>query len=136
MKRFATLLSVAMFAAALFAQPANVYAQDEETTQTVKSVKEADKSKAKAEPKTAKEKRAAAKKRKAKVDTSVSGDKTPKGVKAAGNANCPVSGAPVGSMQAGSHIVYKGYKVGLCCDGCKGRFNSNPDSYLNAALGR
>lgn len=57
-------------------------------------------------------------------------------VKNAGNANCPVGGSPVGSMQAGSHIVYKGYKVGLCCDGCKGRFMQDPDTYLRKALGK
>ncbi len=49
------------------------------------------------------------------------------------NKNCPVSGAAVGSMQAGSHIVYKGHKIGLCCDGCIGKFNADPDKYLQVA---
>lgn len=49
------------------------------------------------------------------------------------NKNCPVSGAPVGSMQAGSHIIYKGQKVGLCCDGCIGKFKEDPEKYLSAA---
>ncbi len=56
-------------------------------------------------------------------------------VKEVGNANCPVGGAPVGSMQPGSHIVYDGYKVGLCCDSCKGRFMSDPAAYLKKAQG-
>lgn len=55
-------------------------------------------------------------------------------VKPVNNANCPVSGHPVGSMQPGSHIVYKGYHIGLCCDSCKGRFNQNADAYLQAML--
>ncbi len=70
-----------------------------------------------------------------KSKTQAKGKKSP-AVKPANNANCPVGGAPVGSMQEGSHIVYKGYKVGLCCDGCKNKFNSDPDAYLNKALGR
>lgn len=53
--------------------------------------------------------------------------------KAVNNPKCPVSGAPVGSMQAGSHIVYKGMKVGLCCDGCIGKFNEDPEKYLKSA---
>ncbi len=55
-------------------------------------------------------------------------------LKAAGNANCPVSGHPVGSMQPGSHVVYKGYKVGLCCDSCKERFMGDADANLQKAL--
>src|SRR5688572_894032 len=58
----------------------------------------------------------------------------PSEVKDAKNANCPISGHPVGSMQAGSHIVYKGHKVGLCCDSCKKRFNEDPETYLKKAL--
>lgn len=55
-------------------------------------------------------------------------------VKPINNPNCPVSGHPVGSMQKGSNVVYKGYQVGLCCDGCIGRFNQNADAYLQALL--
>lgn len=55
-------------------------------------------------------------------------------VRPVNNPNCPVSGHPVGSMQPGSHIVYKGYHIGLCCDSCKGRFNQNADAYLQAML--
>lgn len=54
--------------------------------------------------------------------------------KPVGNANCPVSGHPVGSMAAGSHVDYKGHEVGLCCNGCIGKFNKNADKYLQAAL--
>jgi len=71
-----------------------------------------------------------------KKDEGKKKEKSAGAVKDAGNANCPISGAPVGSMQAGSHVVYNGYKVGLCCDGCQGRFNQDPEANLKKALGR
>lgn len=51
-----------------------------------------------------------------------------------GNANCPVSGHTVGSMQKGAHVDYNGYQVGLCCNGCTGRFNKNAEKNLQEAL--
>lgn len=54
----------------------------------------------------------------------------------AGNANCPISGKPVGSMQAGASVTYAGYKVGLCCMGCEGAFNKDPDANLKKALAK
>lgn len=49
------------------------------------------------------------------------------------NVNCPIGGGAVGSMQEGSHVIYKGYRVGLCCDGCSKAFNEDPDKYLKIA---
>jgi len=49
------------------------------------------------------------------------------------NKNCPVSGHASGSMQKDSYVDYKGYKIGLCCDGCKEEFMKNPDAYLEKA---
>lgn len=54
----------------------------------------------------------------------------------AGNANCPISGKPVGSMQAGASVTHAGYKVGLCCMGCEGAFNEDPDANLKKALAK
>lgn len=54
----------------------------------------------------------------------------------AGNANCPISGKPVGSMQAGASVTHAGYKVGLCCMGCEGAFNKDPDANLKKALAK
>jgi YHS domain-containing protein len=50
------------------------------------------------------------------------------------NANCPVSGKDVKSMGSQTSIVYKGYKIALCCNGCRQKFNANPDSFLQALL--
>jgi len=50
------------------------------------------------------------------------------------NKTCPVSGKAVGSMQKGSKVDYKGYEVGLCCDGCIRKFNENADTYLQTML--
>ncbi len=55
-------------------------------------------------------------------------------VKPLNNPNCPISGHPVGSMQKGSNVVYKGYQIGLCCDSCKAQFNKDPDKYLQEML--
>lgn len=49
------------------------------------------------------------------------------------NTNCPVSKMPVGSMEPGAAIVYKGVKIGLCCSGCKDTFQKDPDAYLEKA---
>ena len=53
--------------------------------------------------------------------------------KEVGNKRCPISGAPVGSMQKGSHVDYNGYRVGLCCDGCKKAFMAKADESLKKA---
>jgi len=58
---------------------------------------------------------------------------TAKSGKVLNNKNCPVSGHASGSMQKGSFVEYKGYKIGLCCDGCKEEFMKNPDAYLEKA---
>ncbi|MBI5154807.1 hypothetical protein HZA57_06180 [Candidatus Poribacteria bacterium] len=55
-------------------------------------------------------------------------------IKLANNANCPISGNPVGSMQAGAHVDYKGYRVGLCCMGCEKKFLKEGDANLSKAL--
>lgn len=57
-------------------------------------------------------------------------------VQEAGNANCPISGKPVGSMQAGASVTHAGYKVGLCCMGCEGAFKKDPDANLRKALAK
>jgi len=55
-------------------------------------------------------------------------------IKLANNANCPISGDPVGSMQAGASVTYGGYKVGLCCMGCEKSFLKDADANLKKAL--
>jgi hypothetical protein len=55
-------------------------------------------------------------------------------VKDVNNANCPVSGHEVGSMQEGANVVYKGYRIGLCCDNCQKEFNKDADAFLKKAL--
>ena len=54
-------------------------------------------------------------------------------LKVLNNKNCPISNHAAGSMQKGSFVDYKGYRLGLCCDGCKEEFNKNPDAYLEKA---
>jgi hypothetical protein len=54
-------------------------------------------------------------------------------LKEVGNKRCPVTNEPVGSMQKGSHIDYNGYRVGLCCDGCKKKFMATADESLKKA---
>jgi len=63
------------------------------------------------------------------TDASVDG-----GIKLANNANCPISGSPVGSMQAGAHVDYNGYRVGLCCMGCEKKFLKDADAILKKVL--
>jgi hypothetical protein len=69
-----------------------------------------------------------------KTTSGTAGDSSSSGtVKLIGNKNCPVSNMPVGSMEPGAAIVYKGYKIGLCCSGCKATFNKDPETYLKKA---
>lgn len=49
------------------------------------------------------------------------------------NINCPVSHMPVGSMEPGAALVYKGQKIGLCCQGCDETFKTDPEGYLKKA---
>lgn len=55
-------------------------------------------------------------------------------IKEAGNTICPITGSKVGSMEKGAHVDYKGYRVGLCCNGCKEKFLAAPDENLKKAL--
>lgn len=41
---------------------------------------------------------------------------------------CPVSGQPVDSE---AFIDYQGRRVLFCCNGCKAKFNENPQKYLD-----
>jgi hypothetical protein len=50
-----------------------------------------------------------------------------------GNTVCPITGEPVGSMQKGAHVDYKGQRVGLCCPGCKTKFLKNGEASLKKA---
>jgi len=44
--------------------------------------------------------------------------------------NCPVGGGPLGTMGKPFEVTVKGRKVFLCCEGCKGSIESDPDKYL------
>lgn len=66
-------------------------------------------------------------------DKATTATKKKEAVKELGNTLCPISKHPVGSMQKGSGLTYKGYKVGLCCDGCSKKFNSDPEAYFKIA---
>lgn len=55
-------------------------------------------------------------------------------IKEAGNTICPITGSKVGSMEKGAHVDYKGYRVGLCCNGCKEKFLAAPEENLKKAL--
>jgi YHS domain-containing protein len=57
-------------------------------------------------------------------------------MKEAGNKICPITGSKVGSMEEGAHVEYKGYRVGLCCNGCKEKFLTAPEENLKKALER
>jgi YHS domain-containing protein len=46
---------------------------------------------------------------------------------AAINDTCPVTGRPVAPGKVAS---YKGKSIGLCCSGCKSKFEKNPDKYI------
>lgn len=54
-------------------------------------------------------------------------------IKVLNNAKCPVSNEAAGSMQKGSSVDYKGYRIALCCNGCKEEFAKNPDAFLEKA---
>lgn len=69
----------------------------------------------------------------AKSETGKSGKATTNQPKEVGNKNCPISGKPVGSMEKGAHVDYKGQRVGLCCNGCKSAFLSKADANLKKA---
>lgn len=43
---------------------------------------------------------------------------------------CPVSGEPLGSMGVPYKVTVKGRDVLLCCQGCEGEIEENPDQYL------
>jgi hypothetical protein len=43
---------------------------------------------------------------------------------------CPVTSKPLGSMGTPARAVAKGKVVFLCCDGCEGKFNGDPEKYL------
>lgn len=55
-------------------------------------------------------------------------------IKEAGNTLCPITNSKVGSMEKGAHVDYKGYRVGLCCNGCKEKFMKAPEENLKKAL--
>ena len=48
------------------------------------------------------------------------------------NTMCPVTGKPA---VAGKVTVYKGQKIGLCCGGCKRKFEKNPAKYIANVTG-
>jgi YHS domain-containing protein len=43
---------------------------------------------------------------------------------------CPVGDAPLGSMGMPYKVTVKGHDVYLCCEGCKGALEKDPDKYL------
>ncbi len=43
---------------------------------------------------------------------------------------CVVSGEKLGEMGKPYVFDYKGQEVRLCCDHCKGKFEKDPDKYL------
>ncbi len=45
---------------------------------------------------------------------------------------CPVTNKPLGSMGVPVKVTAKGQTVFLCCDGCTGAIEKNPDRYLKA----
>jgi len=49
------------------------------------------------------------------------------------NSLCPISGKAAHSMMANSHVVYKGTRVELCCDGCDVNFTKEPEAALKKA---
>jgi YHS domain-containing protein len=67
-----------------------------------------------------------------KAAAKVSGAKTEK-IVALNNTACPVTGQPVGSMEAGAKMVYKGTEIGLCCSGCKNKFMQDAEANLKKA---
>jgi Cu(I)/Ag(I) efflux system membrane fusion protein len=47
--------------------------------------------------------------------------------------NCPISGEPLGSMGVPIKVMVKGQVVFLCCQGCRGKVESDPDGALKKA---
>jgi hypothetical protein len=43
---------------------------------------------------------------------------------------CPVTNKPLGSMGTPTRSIAKGKVVFLCCGGCEGKFNGDPEKYL------
>ncbi len=43
---------------------------------------------------------------------------------------CPVSGEALGEMGPPIKVTVKGRDVFLCCEGCRGKIEANPDEYL------
>ena len=52
---------------------------------------------------------------------------------AVGNKICPVTGAEIGSMGDAVKHVYKGKIYNLCCPGCVGTFDKDPQKYSQIA---
>jgi len=50
-----------------------------------------------------------------------------------GNKICPVTGNPIGVMGPGVQEEYKGKVYTLCCGGCIGIFESDPERYSKIA---
>lgn len=48
---------------------------------------------------------------------------------------CPVTGQPLGSMGAPPKLIVKGKPLFVCCAGCSGKVNANPDAYLSKYYG-
>ena len=56
-----------------------------------------------------------------------------KAPQAVGNPVCPITGAKVGSMEAGAKLVYEDLEIGLCCNACKEAFMKEPKANLKKA---
>lgn len=54
-------------------------------------------------------------------------------VKEVGNKLCPITGDPVATRAKAVHVDYKGYRVALCCEGCKKLFLAKADENLAKA---
>jgi YHS domain-containing protein len=51
-------------------------------------------------------------------------------------AVCPVTGEKLGSMGKPCKVTVKGQTVFLCCAGCEGSLNKDPDKYLAKLKGK
>ena len=49
---------------------------------------------------------------------------------AAAQKNCPVAGEALGSMGMPFKVTVKGRDVYLCCEGCKGELEKDPEKYF------
>jgi len=64
-------------------------------------------------------------------------DASPAARQSLSNANqkiCPVTGQALGSMGSPVVVQYNGTAIGLCCQGCVQKFQSNPAVYADYAL--